>query len=104
MVYIDSAGETSMVSHNVRAVFAAGTYIHTLSGFSQSDVIDLPEEFLSAETIINQHPTDGLLTLQATDGSGAVLTINFTGVSTTTDAQIFGVQSFTTVFGADSLV
>lgn len=104
VVYIDSAGETSMVSHNVRAVFAAGTYTHTLSGFSQSDVIDLPEEFLSAATIINQHPTDGLLTLQATNGAGAIMTINLTGVSTTADAQIFGVQSFTDVFGSESLI
>jgi hypothetical protein len=79
-----------------------GTYAFSIAGFSAGDQIAFKGAAAPAVSIVNTSGTDGAMAITASYGSN-VVDVNLTGVAPASDAQVLGVTSFNTVFGAGSL-
>lgn len=99
-VAVAAAGTTDAVTGDFAFNVAAGEFTYNVAGFNAGDAIDFPAA--NAPTVKNTNFTDGVVDLQyAADGK--VATLHLTGLTAAQDAAIFSVNSFNTVFGANSL-
>lgn len=104
-INISAAGTSDVSAGNTKAVFAAGNYGYTLTGFKATDVVDLPDAFFATASITNTDFTDGKIIITGSDaGTGNQIVVTLTGVAVASDATVFGVNSFNTTFGAGSLI
>ena len=76
------------------------TYTYNITNFAAGDRL-----VFDAGTAVGLTNVSGAYNVIDVIGSlnGNVVTVHLTGIPAATDAQIFGVNSFKTVFGADSL-
>jgi len=79
-----------------------GTYALSIAGFGAGDQIAFKGTSTPAVSIVNTSGTDGAMAITASYGSN-VVDVNLTGVAPVSDAQVLGLTSFNTVFGAGSL-
>jgi hypothetical protein len=97
-----SATAYSAAGANYAYTVNEGTYALSIAGFSAGDQIAFKGTAAPAVSIVNTSGTDGAMAITASYGSN-VVDVNLTGVAPVSDAQVLGVTSFNTVFGAGSL-
>lgn len=90
---------TSDVTFN----FATGEYASQINGYGRGDVLNFFPNEVANLSLLNTSSTDGQLAITATSASGQQVVVTLTGLAQADDAAVFGVNSFRTVFGANSL-
>jgi hypothetical protein len=99
-VAVAAAGNYDAKDADVNFKMTAGDYTYNIANFSKGDVIAFPEG--QTPTVKNSDFTDGTVDLQyATQGK--VLTVHLTDLTPAQDAQLYSVNSFNSVFGANTV-
>ena len=93
-----AAGSANAGASNVKFAFAAGNYNYTISGYSNGDVLDFPDDV--AATVRNTSTTDNSIDVQWASG-GNVVVVTLTGLATDT---AYSVNSFNAAFGTGSII
>lgn len=105
-VLISAAGSTNITALTGNATFAIlpGSYTHTLTGFGNGDVLNFFHDSI-LNVVPDSNDTDGQQSITATDpNSGLTATVTLAGLTSTQDAGLFNVPSFTSVFGAGTIL
>jgi len=95
---VSAAGSADASKGNVKFDFAAGNYDYTISGYSNGDVLNFPDDV--AATVINTSTTDNSIEVQWA-ANGNVVHVTLTGLASDT---AYSVNSFNAVFGAGSII
>jgi hypothetical protein len=99
-VAVSAAGTSDASANDITFTVAGGNYTYTITGFGAGDKIDFPAD--QAPTIVNSSVTDNSVDIQWAF-SGQTVIVTLTGLTTAQDEAIYSVNSFNTVFGADSI-
>lgn len=81
-------------------VHMVSNYTYLVNGFTKGD--ELVFDAGTAVSVINSNPADQIIDVNGSLNGNSV-TVHLTGIAPAADAQVFGVASFRTVFGANSL-
>lgn len=95
---VSAAGSATASAGDVKFTFAAGNYAYTISGFSNGDILDFPDDV--AATVRNTSTTDNSIEVQWASG-GNVINVTLTGLASDT---AYSVNSFNAAFGAGSII
>jgi hypothetical protein len=96
---ITASGSSDASQGNVAFNFAAGNYAYTISGFSNGDVLNFPDD-VEATISENSIEGDGNMEVQWAE-NGNVITVILTGL---TSDNAYSLKSFNTEFGAGSII
>jgi len=99
-VPVSAAGSSNAAAGNLAYTFAAGTYAYNIAGFAAGDKLDFPDAV--AASVNNTSFTDGVVEL-TWGNAGQTITVTLTGIPAATDAQLFGVASFNSVYGTGTV-
>ena len=95
---VSAAGSATASAGDVKFTFAAGNYAYSISGFSNGDILDFPDDV--AATVRNTSTTDNSIDVQWASGGNVVL-VTLTGLATDT---AYSVNSFNAAFGTGSII
>jgi hypothetical protein len=95
---VSAAGSATASAGNVKFAFAAGNYAYSISGFSNGDILDFPDDV--AATVRNTSTTDNAIEVQWASGGNVVL-VTLTGLASDT---AYSVNSFNAAFGSGSII
>ena len=99
-VAVAAAGNYDAKDADVNFQMTAGDYTYNIANFGKGDVIAFPEG--QTPTVKNSDFSDGIVDLQyATQGK--VLTVHLTDLTPAQDAQLYSVNQFNSVFGANTV-
>ncbi|MBK1640738.1 hypothetical protein CKO12_02355 [Chromatium okenii] len=91
-------------------VFSAGNYTYNIVNFGNDDQLYFADFLGDKVSVSNVSFRDGFIDLSQTNvfsmfsSSINVVTVHLTGLTTAQDSQLFSVESFNSVFGAESLI
>ena len=95
---VSAAGSATASAGNVKFTFAAGNYAYSISGYSNGDILDFPDDV--AATVRNTSTTDNAIEVQWASGGNVVL-VTLTGLASDT---AYSVNSFNAAFGSGSII
>jgi hypothetical protein len=95
---VSAAGSATASAGDVKFTFAAGNYAYSISGFSNGDILDFPDDV--AATVRNTSTTDNAIEVQWASGGNVVL-VTLTGLASDT---AYSVNSFNAAFGSGSII
>jgi len=95
---VSAAGSATASAGDVKFTFAAGNYAYSISGFSNGDILDFPDDV--AATVRNTSTTDNSIDVQWASGGNVVL-VTLTGLASDT---AYSVNSFNAAFGSGSII
>lgn len=79
----------------------SGTYTYNIEKFNTGDKLAFPAG--TAISVTNNNASDGVVDISGTTPDGKWISVHLTSIYPSQDANILGVNSFNTVFGASSL-
>jgi hypothetical protein len=86
------------------SVAPSGTFTYNIVNFAAGDRLVFDDSSPAAIEVINLSAADGVIdVIGSVFETGRVATLRLTGIAAESDAAVFGVDSFNTVFGAGSL-
>jgi hypothetical protein len=90
-------------SANFAYTISEGTYASAIKGFGVGDSLKFSGQADASLTVVNTSGADGSVVITGTFGSN-VVDLTLSGLTPAQDGAILGVNSFRSLFGADSLV